>query len=99
MKNPDTARLEVAHMRESILHAFSQHQEDIRSHLAEELQRAADEFDYANEVRHAIREILPGLVKREIGNVVTQVLSEHETHSEFERVARRAVSDYLTKSS
>lgn len=96
MNQPLIVKLEVEYMKQSILHAFHQHEVELGGLLESELNKAIKDFDFAAEVRSQVYRLMPELVKDSVRGAIWNVLNDSDVRSELQAIAQSAVAEFIS---
>ncbi len=87
-------RLEIDHMRQSILSHFSEHQLDLENELNRRLTAAINGFNWDGAVEAAFDACLTEVIRKSIGNAIERAFRDDEVISTLEGIARTAIYRY-----
>ena len=87
-------RLEVDHMRESILHFFADHSAEIQEQLQGRLNEAIKSFNWDKEVSSAFDYCLKDTIRNAIKAAIDKSFRSDEITGHLEGIARSAIYKY-----
>lgn len=68
MNGAPIIKIELEQMRQSIMHQFGKHTEEVQKAVNEELKKAVENFDYATEVQKIAHQVITETIHNSIKN-------------------------------
>jgi hypothetical protein len=91
--HPPIVRIEIDHMRQSIIHAFADYQLQVSGDVQRALDKAIAAFDFKGEVARIAYALLQDHIKTAIQGAIYEVMASPEMRKEVAKIFSKILSE------